>query len=33
MLFDENNVTFTSSEIITIDNINIEYKTILPFSE
>ena len=33
MLFDENNVTFTSSEIITIDNITINYTTNLPFSE
>lgn len=33
MLFEENNVTFTSSEIITIDNITIDYTTNLPFSE
>lgn len=32
MLFDEDNVTFTSSDIITINNITVNYTTNLPFS-
>ncbi len=33
MLFDEKNVDFTISEIVSIDNVSIDYSTVLPFDK